>query len=102
MTAQSALTTERLVLRPFTLSDTADIQRLLGEFDVTSPLLSVPHPYEDGTAEKWILHQREEYDAGISVIFAITHRVNHYLIGCIGLEEINKNPRKCRNRVLAW
>ncbi len=90
MIAQPTLNTQRLILRPFVLEDAVDIQKLLGEFEVASPLLSVPHPYEDGMAEKWILHQREEYETGKNVIFAITHRENHYLIGCIGLEDIKK------------
>lgn len=48
------LTSERLVLRPFLLSDAKTVQRLAGERAVADTTLSVPHPYADGMAEEWI------------------------------------------------
>jgi cyanase len=54
MSSQPRLTTARLVLRPFTLSDAADVQRLAGDRSVADTTLRIPHPYLDGTAEEWI------------------------------------------------
>lgn len=41
------LETERLVLRPFTLADAPEVQRLAGERAIADTTLNIPHPYED-------------------------------------------------------
>ncbi len=51
------LTTERLLLRPFSLADAQDVsERALA--DTTT----LPHPYEDGMAEKWISRHQKHFD----------------------------------------
>ena len=51
MKERPTIETTRLILRPFTLADTPEVQRLAGDRDVASTTLHVPHPYEDGMAE---------------------------------------------------
>ena len=51
MTQQPTLTTERLLLRPFTPADAPVVQRLAGDRDIAANTLTIPHPYEDGMAE---------------------------------------------------
>jgi len=79
------LHTERLILRPFTLGDADDVQRLAGDPAVASTTLNIPHPYEDGLAEEWISTHQEKSDLGIGATFAVTLRDGGTLIGCIGL-----------------
>jgi len=85
MSGRPTLETERLVLRPFALSDAPDVQRLAGERDIASTTLNVPHPYEVGTAELWIGTHEESFEAGQLVTFAIVDRATNALLGAIGL-----------------
>jgi RimJ/RimL family protein N-acetyltransferase len=88
MKEQPTLTTERLILRPYSLSDAKELQRLIGDRDVSDTLLLVPYPYLDGMAEEWIDKQSSEYQEGKSVQFAITDRNKRFLMGTIGLNNI--------------
>lgn len=81
-----SLETPRLVLRPFDLSDAADVQRLAGDRAIADTTLNIPHPYEDGLAEAWIETHAREYAEGRLVNFAITLSPDGALIGSIGLK----------------
>lgn len=82
---QPSLTTERLLLRPFTLADAPAVQALAGAVEIASTTLNVPHPYEDGMAETWILTHAPAYEAGTQTPFAVTERAGGLLVGAIGL-----------------
>ena len=84
-TPQPALTTERLVLRAFTLADAPDVQRYASDRDVAAMTLSIPHPYPDDGAEKWIGTHAVKYADGRLASFAITERDSGALAGAIGL-----------------
>jgi [ribosomal protein S5]-alanine N-acetyltransferase len=88
MKEQPVLTTERLILRPYSLSDAKELQRLIGDRDVSDTLLLVPYPYLDGMAEEWIDKQSSEYQEGKFVQFAISARNVGVLMGTIGLNNI--------------
>jgi ribosomal-protein-alanine N-acetyltransferase len=85
MPNQPILTTLRLVLRPFTLADGPAVQRLAGDSAIAETTLLVPHPYEDGLAEKWIATHAEQFDSGKLANFAICLRNSGELAGSIGL-----------------
>lgn len=82
---QPRLTTERLVLRPFTLADAAEVQRLAGAFEIADTTLTVPHPYEDGMAEQWIESLASGFAEGRLVVYAVTLRTSGDLCGAAGL-----------------
>ena len=48
------LETERLTLRGLELSDAPELHRLCSERDVAAVTRSIPHPYPDGEAERFI------------------------------------------------
>jgi RimJ/RimL family protein N-acetyltransferase len=84
MSEPPRLCTERLVLRPFTLEDAKEVQRLAGHWDVASTTANIPYPYEDGMAEDWISTHQETFEKGEGVVYAITLKDGR-LLGAISL-----------------
>ena len=80
MPRQPTLETARLLLRPFRTADADRVQRLAGDRAVADTTLNVPHPYEDGMAEKWISNHRDWFDRREQAIFAIVLRAEDTLI----------------------
>ena len=85
--------TERLRLRPFALDDAPEVQRLAGDKEIASTMGNLPHPYEDGVAEEWIRTHQEKFELGEYICFAITHREQGFLVGCIDLAITAKHDR---------
>lgn len=85
LTVLPNLITERLILRAFSLSDSADVQRLAGEKEVAATTLLIPHPYPDGAAEEWISSHAGQVQRGEQYVFAITDQGTGELMGAIGL-----------------
>ena len=77
--------TDRLILRPFTLADAPDVHRLVGDWDIASTTLLIPHPYEYWMAEEWIGARQSQFDLGQQVNFAITLRSSESLVGGISM-----------------
>ena len=86
MKERPTIETDRLVLRPFTLDDGPDVQRLAGDRKIAANIPSMPHPYEDGMAEQWIERHQERYEKGEGLNLAIMLRSDHSLVGAIGLD----------------
>jgi RimJ/RimL family protein N-acetyltransferase len=84
------LETERLVVRPFRLSDAGEVQHLAGDRSIADTTLNIPHPYEDGVAERWISKHRETFAEGRGVTFAITCKPDGTLVGAISLMDMTK------------
>ncbi len=79
------IVTDRLRLRPFELSDAKMVQKYAGDLSVADTTLNVPHPYENGLAEKWISTHQEKYESGELINYAITIKSENEIVGCIGL-----------------
>jgi RimJ/RimL family protein N-acetyltransferase len=79
------LTTQRLLLRAFALSDAADVERLAGDFAIADTTLEIPHPYLPGMAEEWFSTHGPKFEAGEMIALAITARDGGELIGAVGL-----------------
>ena len=79
---------ERLILRPFRLTDAPHVQRLAGDKAIADTTLAIPHPYPDGAAESWIKTHHELFAQGKELHFAIERRDDGRLLGAIGLVNI--------------
>lgn len=79
------LSTDRLILQQFNLTDSAEVQRMAGDKDVAVNTLNIPHPYLDGMAETWIQSQESDFQTDKSLVFAICLKENGKLAGAIGL-----------------
>ena len=85
MSSQPFLETERLVLRPFQISDADTVEKLAGDNQIASTTLNVPHPYPKGGAKEWIATHEPKYLEGKGVVYAVTLKNSGELIGSIGL-----------------
>jgi [ribosomal protein S5]-alanine N-acetyltransferase len=84
------LETERLLLRPLSGSDATSIQLLNCDRQIADTTISIPHPYPDGEAAKYISKQIEEQKIGCSFTFAIALRLEANLIGIAELRDIDR------------
>ena len=82
---QPTIHTERLVLRPFQLTDAPEVQRLAGDRAIAAVTQAIPHPYEDGMAQDWIKTHPKNFVEGKGVVFAIAFPETNMLCGAIGL-----------------
>lgn len=79
------LNTERLILRPFELTDAPDVKRYASAKEIAGVTLNIPHPYEDGMAEEWINSHQPAFEAGKLASFAIVLRGSGEFIGAMGI-----------------
>jgi RimJ/RimL family protein N-acetyltransferase len=93
MKQQPTLQTNRLILRPFELTDAKEVQRLAGDRSIADTTLEIPHPYEDGIAEKWISTHQTKLEAGEMVNVAVILLETDGLIGAMGLTIVPKFER---------
>lgn len=93
MKERPTIETERILLRPFELSDAKDVQRLAGDRAIADTTLNIPHPYKDGTAEEWISTHQPKFEAGELLNFAIVLRTSSELVGAIGLRIVPRFER---------
>ena len=62
-----------------------EVQRLAGDSAIADTTSNVPHPYEDGLAERWIQSHAPKYESGELATFAVIRNSDEVLIGTVGL-----------------
>ncbi len=65
------LRTERLTLRPFTMSDVPAVQALVSAREIALNTLVIPHPYPEGAAAEWIAKHDDDFEQNRIVHFAL-------------------------------
>jgi len=93
------IVTERLVLRPFKMSDASEVRRLAGEREIAANTLLIPHPYLEGMAEDWISTHADRCKRGEGLVWAITEKIEGNLLGTIGL---NLEPEHLKGELGYW
>jgi RimJ/RimL family protein N-acetyltransferase len=89
MIEQAVLETLRLSLRPLELSDALDIQNAANKREIADTMISLPHPYPEGEAERYISRKQKERDAGSSVTFLIEKKAEKVFCGLIEMRDID-------------
>jgi len=85
MTTMPALETGRLFLRPFSLDDAAELQERVSDVEIARNTLTIPHPYPEGEAARWIAGHQKRFEANGDVTFAIVDRASGRIAGAMGL-----------------
>jgi [ribosomal protein S5]-alanine N-acetyltransferase len=88
MLAPTRLETERLVLRLPTLADAPVLQGLASDRAIADTMISVPHPYPDGEAARYIARRLAERQGGSASPFVIERKADQQLCGVIELRDI--------------
>lgn len=83
------LTSQRLILRPFLLTDIKRIQQLANDSAVVDMTSNVPYPCHEKMVENWIKNHKKAFKSGSSLILAIVVAENNCLIGSISLLDIS-------------
>jgi RimJ/RimL family protein N-acetyltransferase len=87
MSSQPTLRTERVILRPFHLSDSDIVEKLAGDKKIASTTLNILYPYSVGGAKEWLENHKPNFSEGKGVVFAITLKNSGEVIGAIRLAD---------------
>ncbi len=90
MIEQPVLETQRLRIRPLERSDTLAIQKAACVREIADTMISLPHPYPTGEAERYVARQQPEREAGRSVIFTIEQKTEGLFCGLIEVRDIDR------------
>lgn len=91
---QPTLRTSRFLLRPFSLDDATDVQRLAGDRAVAEFGAAIPYPYLDGMAKSWIMTHRKAFAEEKLAVFAVTLETSGVLVGAMSLIDISRWHRR--------
>lgn len=82
------LKTPRLLLRSIESRDAPDIQVIASCREIADTMISIPHPYPEGEAEKYIATRLTETKAGKALALAIIPQAHNRPMGMIELRDI--------------
>ena len=89
MIEQPVLETLRLQLRPLEIYDTLEIQKTAGKREIADTMISLPHPYPNGGAERYVARKQNEREADISVTYIIEKKAGKEFCGLIEVRDID-------------
>ena len=87
---QPNIETERLILRPFRLSDSERIAELAGDKIIADMTANIPHPYEPEMATDWIKLHEPQFIENKGIVYGITLKGDDCIIGTVSLPKLEK------------
>ena len=90
MIEQPVIETTRLRLRPLELFDSSAIQKAAGAREIADTMISLPHPYPAGEAERYVARQQSEREAGRSATFTIEQKTEGWFCGLVEVRDIDR------------
>jgi len=90
MIKQPVLETMRLRLRPIEGSDVPAIQHAAGAREIADTMISLPHPYPAGEAERYVARQHSERETGCAACFTIEQKKEGSFCGLVELRDIDR------------
>jgi [ribosomal protein S5]-alanine N-acetyltransferase len=91
MLSQPILETNRLILRHLNPSDAPSIQEKASAKAIADTTISIPHPYPDGEAERYITRQLDASEAGHSVTFGLECKSLEGICGILEIRDIERD-----------
>ena len=85
-----ALNTPRLRLRPVEPADAGNIQYAASAREISDTMISIPHPYPEGEAERYIHRQRAALNEGQAVAFVIERKEDEKFLGMLEIRQIDR------------
>jgi RimJ/RimL family protein N-acetyltransferase len=79
------LETERLLMRPFTLTDVPMVAKLANDKRVADTLGGMPHPYSEKDAREWIEKHEDFFEERGTCCFAITCKESGEFMGSMSV-----------------
>jgi RimJ/RimL family protein N-acetyltransferase len=79
------LQTERLTLRPYTVTDIPALVPLIGAREVAATTLRIPHPYSESDARVFVAATQQDLSSGNEIRLAIVVRETDSLCGGVAL-----------------
>ncbi|HCH3500978.1 TPA: GNAT family N-acetyltransferase [Vibrio parahaemolyticus] len=85
---QQLIESERLILRPFSMSDAERVSELAGDKLISEMTANIPHPYTVSDAENWIRTHAELFLSGKGIVYVIVLKESSELIGAISFPKL--------------
>lgn len=97
---QPTLETPRLILRPLERADAASIQQAASAREVADTMISLPHPYLSGEAQRYLDEQESQRERGLGAAFAIIAKAKRVFCGVVELRHIE--PEHSQAELSFW
>lgn len=85
----ASLSSARLTLEPLDPADAPDIQLAASDRQIADTMVSLPYPYPDREAERYIARQQNEMACGGALNYVLRRRENRAFTGLIEIRQID-------------